>query len=92
MLVSYFGETKSVDCEVCDVCLRKRRKEMNKKKSLEIEKVILATLAEHSCSITEIISIMNHFKENDVLTILRILIEDGRVEEEGEILKMIDLT
>ena len=89
MLVSYFGEKKSENCEVCDVCLKRRRKEINEKQSLEIEQVILGILASRSFSITEIVGRMSHFKENDVLAILRWLIEEGRVQEEGEIIKLI---
>jgi len=89
MLVSYFGEKKSENCDVCDVCLKRRRKELSSKKTLEIEKTILGILAEKSFSITEIVSRMSHFKENDILAILRGLIEEGRVEEEGEIIRLI---
>jgi hypothetical protein len=32
---------------------------------------------------------MNKYKENDVLSILRYLIEEGRVQEEGEMLRQI---
>jgi len=89
MLVSYFGEKKSENCEVCDVCLKRRRKEITEKKSREIEQIILGFLANRSFSVIEIVGQMKQFKENDVLTLIRWLIEEGRVEEEGEILKLI---
>ena len=89
MLVSYFGEKKSENCEVCDICLKRRRKELSTKQTLELEKTILSILVNKSYSISEIVIRMNHFRENDVLAILRWLIEEGRVEEEGEIIKLI---
>jgi len=89
MLVSYFGEKKPGNCEVCDVCLDRRRKEINGKKSLEIEKHIFGILSNDSFSITEIVGKMNHYKENDVLTILRWLIGEGRVQEDGEIIRLV---
>jgi len=87
MLVSYFGETKSENCEVCDVCLTRRRKEINGKKSLAIEHQIFNILSNRSFSITDLVCKMSHFKENDVLSILRYLIEEGMVQEEGEMIK-----
>jgi ATP-dependent DNA helicase RecQ len=89
MLVSYFGEIKSENCGVCDVCLNRRRKEINAKKSIEIEKRIFEILSLSQFSITNLVWRMNTYKENDVLTILRCLIEDGRVQQEGEILSQL---
>ncbi len=89
MLVNYFGEKKSDNCEVCDVCLRRRRKEINEKRSREIEQALTDILANSSCSVSEIVSKMHKFKENDVLTILRWLIEEGRVQANGEMISLI---
>jgi ATP-dependent DNA helicase RecQ len=89
MLVSYFGEKETTDCGVCDICLMKRRKAINEKKSVEIEKGILRILKEGSLSITGIVVRLNQFKENDVLAILRWLIEEGRVQNEGECIKLL---
>ena len=89
MLVSYFGEKKSENCEVCDVCLNRRRKEINEKKSLEIEQGILSVLSKSSSSITDIVQSLFKYKENDVLSILRYLIEEGRVQQAGEMLKQL---
>jgi ATP-dependent DNA helicase RecQ len=87
MLVSYFGEKKSENCGVCDICLARRRKGINGKESTEIENMILNILSGSSFSITGVVSKMNTFKENDVLSILRCLIEEGQVQEEGEMLR-----
>jgi len=89
MLVSYFGEKKPENCEVCDVCLDRRRKEINGKKSLEIEKHIFGILSNGASSITDIVGKMNQYKENDVLAILRWLIGEGRVQEDGEIIRLV---
>lgn len=88
MLVSYFGETKSEDCQVCDVCLKRRRKEINEKKSVEIEQLILNILKKESLQISEIVRKIDQFRENDVITILRGLIEEGRVQIDGEIVRI----
>ena len=87
MLVSYFGETKAADCGVCDVCLARKRKEIDGKKSNEIENRISDILLAGPVSITDLVRKMNQYKENDVLSILRFLVEEGRVREDGEIIK-----
>ena len=85
MLVSYFGEKKAEDCGVCDVCLKRKRNSINEKQLAEIENQILNYVSQKQHTITEIVSSLNRWKENEVLSVLRWLIEEGRVEAEGEI-------
>jgi len=87
LLVSYFGEKKVENCGVCDVCLRKKRKDLDEKKSSEIEQLIVKILEYKPVSVSEIVQQMNQFREKDVLVILRWMVEEGRIQEEGEIIK-----
>ncbi len=89
ILVSYFGEKKAENCDVCDICINRRRKEINNKKLAEIEQGIFGFLSDQSHSITEVVSFLSLFKENDVIAVLRWLIEEGRVQIEGDIVKKI---
>ncbi|MEI6060359.1 MAG: RecQ family ATP-dependent DNA helicase [Bacteroidota bacterium] len=89
MLVSYFGEKKSVDCEVCDICLKKRRAGINEKQSKEIEHHILVVLIPGQATITEIVGKTTGYKENDVLAILRWMVEEGHVQSEGENISLV---
>jgi ATP-dependent DNA helicase RecQ len=88
MLVAYFGETRSQNCEVCDVCLMRRRNELNEKQSKELEQLIFVVLADGPHTITHIVTKGARYKEKDVLAVLRWLIEDGRVQSEGEIIRL----
>lgn len=88
MLVAYFGETKSENCEVCDVCLKRRRNELNDRQARDIEKLIFCVLTDGPSTITQIVGKAAMYKEMDVLAILRLLIEDGRVQSEGEIIRL----
>jgi ATP-dependent DNA helicase RecQ len=88
MLVSYFGEKNSENCEVCDICLKRKRSAINEKQLSDIEKNIFTVLSGSSHTITEVVGKMPFYKENDVLTILRCLIEEGLVQSEGEIVKL----
>jgi ATP-dependent DNA helicase RecQ len=89
MLVSYFGENKSKNCEVCDICLKRKRDEINGNQKINIEKKILNLLTVSSLTITEVVTQMPFYKENDVLAIIRWLIEEGYIETDGEIVKVI---
>jgi ATP-dependent DNA helicase RecQ len=84
MLVTYFGEKKPEDCGVCDVCLKKRRNALSQNQFGEIEKQILALLAIKSHTITDIVTHLRGWKENEVLSVLRWQIEEGLIETEGE--------
>jgi len=88
MLVSYFGEKKSANCEICDVCLKRKRREIDEKQSKGIEGNIFSILSEGQNSVTEIVNKLSPVKENDVIAILRWLIEEGLVQTEGEMIKL----
>ena len=88
MLVAYFGEIKSEDCGICDVCLSRKRNAISQKQAKEIELKILEILADNPFTISEIVRKINRFKENDVLAILRWLIEEGRIQADGESVKL----
>jgi len=87
MLVSYFGEKKSENCEVCDVCLKHRRNTINQEKLAEIENQIIEIIAGTPKTITEIVTNLSPSKENDVLLVLRGLIEEGCIQSEGDLIR-----
>jgi ATP-dependent DNA helicase RecQ len=89
MLVSYFGETNSTNCGVCDTCLNRKRKAISEKKSQDIVQAILTILAQHPATITDIVSRLKYVKENDLIAIVRWLVEEGKVQEHGEILNLV---
>ncbi|MEI8048904.1 MAG: ATP-dependent DNA helicase RecQ [Bacteroidota bacterium] len=87
MLVSYFGEKTPVNCEVCDVCLERRRRALNQAQLKEIEEMICSFLTDGVHTITALVSKLARYKENDVLAVLRWLIEEGQVQSEGDTVK-----
>lgn len=84
MLVSYFGEKKSEDCNVCDVCLSRNRARITEKKRLEIERLVFELISVRPITISEAVAELKHYREDDVITIIRSLIEDGRIVLKGE--------
>jgi ATP-dependent DNA helicase RecQ len=89
LLVGYFGEKKSKNCDVCDVCLKRKRGEISGHKLDEIEKAIIAYLSNGPKTVTQIVSGLCRYKENDVLAIIRWLIEESLIQSEGECLKVL---
>ena len=89
MLVSYFGESNSANCEVCDICLKRKRDVLKGSQRRDIEKEILSLLADSNLTITQVVTKMPGYKENDVLAVVRWLIEEDYIQTDGEIVKVI---
>jgi len=91
LLVAYFGEKEAERCGVCDVCLKRKRKEINIKKIIEMERHILEAVSSGELTVTEIVQLLPAYKENEVLSVLRLLIEDGRLHTEGDTLSVVNV-
>ena len=76
-LLRYFGEKELQPCGICSVCISNKRKEKVDEK--EIENQILHLLKQQNYSFNEII-LQLPFDENDVLYILRKLLEMKLIE------------
>ena len=77
-LISYFGETTASKCEICSVCKTQNSKLSNR----EIEhlaKQILAILESGDLSSRDISEKLT-FAETDVLKVLRLLIDAGKIK------------
>lgn len=86
MLVAYFGEKNPNTCGVCDVCLERKRSAMDGDKAVELERLVLDFITEGPKTITEIVTLLPKNKENDVLSVIRWLIEENKVLARGEII------
>lgn len=77
-LLRYFGETKSDDCEQCDVCIGHKKKDAtNKRKDTEIHTAILNMLSDNKeHEVTDLYSLDYNMSDID-----RILIEMALEEE-----------
>lgn len=75
-LLKYFEETQTEDCGICDICLSKKHKNYEKK---TVEDSISALLKKHlELSSHELIE-KTHLPDDQVLSVLRSMIEKGTV-------------
>jgi ATP-dependent DNA helicase RecQ len=84
MLVSYFGEQNAADCGTCDVCLSRKRREMSGKKFAEAAEAVKQQLSVAPKSVSELISGLSRFRESDLISVVRWLIEEGEVISDGD--------
>lgn len=79
-LVSYFGETKAKDCEICDVCIGRRKKKERKKRIGLAKEKICSLLKEKNL---ERKTIFDAFSSTELVfakTAIDILQDEGEIE------------
>jgi ATP-dependent DNA helicase RecQ len=84
-MLGYFGEMDSEPCGRCDVCIQKRKKDPSSKQLLDMEDQIMLWIKEKS---VEHDWVVEQFEsKNEVREIIRHLMENGRIVQEGKWLK-----
>jgi len=78
-LLEYFGEKKARRCGICDVCISKNKVDLNEIEFSTIENIIKESLSEGSKHLYELISAIEDFKEDDVIQVVRWLIDNKKV-------------
>jgi ATP-dependent DNA helicase RecQ len=78
-LLSYFGETKSQRCGICDVCNRKSEVKVNDIEFDLISKFIKESLKQENLHLYELVAKTSKFNENNVIATLQWLIEHNKV-------------
>ncbi|RLD83531.1 MAG: RecQ family ATP-dependent DNA helicase [Bacteroidetes bacterium] len=78
-LLSYFGETKSQRCGICDVCSRKSEVLVNDIEFELISNFIKEELSHDNLHLYELIARTSKFNENDVIATLQWLIDNQKV-------------
>jgi ATP-dependent DNA helicase RecQ len=84
-MLGYFGEKDSEPCGRCDVCIQKRKKDPSTNQLLNMEDQIMLWIKEKS---VEYDWVVEQFEsKNEVREIIRHLMENGRIVQEGKWLK-----
>lgn len=78
-LLSYFGEKKSQRCGICDVCSRKSEVKINDIEFELISNFIKEEVTKEQLHLYELIARTAKFNENDVISTLQWLIDNGKV-------------
>ena len=80
ILLSYFGELDSKDCNVCDICQKKRENKLSDDEFSKIQKQIISALALNALSLNKLIKQIPE-KEQKVLQVTRFLIDNQEIKE-----------
>ena len=79
LLLEYFGEKNVRRCGICDVCVSKNKVDLNEMDFSSIEKAVKDSLLNGSKHLYELISLLQDYSEDDVIQVVRWLIDNNKV-------------
>lgn len=80
VLLAYFGEKNTADCGLCDVCRKKKEKDISEDDFQQISEAIQRLLKEQKRTSKQLIQALN-VKEEKALTIIRFLLDNGQIRQ-----------
>jgi len=86
-LLSYFGETNSEKCGVCDVCLERNKVNLSKDEFKRFQTKILKQLEREPLAIKELVEAFAPKRHAQVLKTIEYLIDEGVLDKVGDKLK-----
>lgn len=89
LLVVYFGEKHSKECGVCDVCINRKKLLISQEKALHMQAALTEVLSVQKYTVAELVSKLNIYEEQDLVVMIRWMIENNMIRLEGEMLENI---
>ncbi|MDF3077598.1 MAG: RecQ family ATP-dependent helicase [Sphingobacteriaceae bacterium] len=83
-LLSYFDETESHDCGVCDVCIERKRQSNAADLTDQISNEILQLLPAKHMLLDELVSSVKVGTEMQRIEVIRNLLDAGKIKSQGE--------
>ena len=83
VLLNYFGETNTLPCGQCDICLEQKKRQLSTDKFAQIETRILQIIRSEPISIVALVKLCSE-KEQDVLFVVRELLDTGTINQNAE--------
>jgi ATP-dependent DNA helicase RecQ len=87
-LLAYFNEPNASKCGLCDVCLREKRLLNADTLQSQIADDILQLLGIAPLNLEQLVVSLKHGKHNERLTVVRQLLDAGRIKTNGDIYYM----
>ncbi|TAN19950.1 MAG: RecQ family ATP-dependent DNA helicase [Chitinophagaceae bacterium] len=79
LLLTYFDESESLPCGICDVCIRKRQQLKSSQQKQVIYEEIKERLTEGAQSVNELLAGYSSLKKESVLLILREMLDEEEI-------------
>jgi ATP-dependent DNA helicase RecQ len=79
LLLTYFDESESLPCGICDVCIRERQQLKSSQQKQVIYEEIKERLAEGAQSVNELLAGYSSLKKESVLLILREMLDEEEI-------------
>ena len=83
MLLRYFGEEPTSDCDTCDNCRNKRSSDNDKQRINMIQEAVMRQLTPHKFIPLMQITSQIHFPQTEVIEVVRRLIDEGIICSDG---------
>ena len=87
-IVDYFGQEKSSDCGICDICIEKRTRVDTKYYKLDIERRVIEILMDSPKSLEEIALLIND-ETKSYIEIIREMSDRGGVRIDGDMITLV---
>jgi ATP-dependent DNA helicase RecQ len=79
VLLSYFGDKNPSRCEICDVCILRKKAEIDEMEFNNLVELIKKATSTHPASLQIIVQECAQFKEDKVIAVLRFLSDNDQV-------------
>ncbi|MFI5134511.1 MAG: helicase-related protein, partial [Chitinophagales bacterium] len=80
VLLSYFGETTSSRCGICDVCLGRNKLDLSDLEFDQISEQVKILLQDHPLSLNDLVSKTGKANEKQILKTIQFLLDSSEVE------------
>ncbi len=78
-LQHYFGEKSDKTCGICDVCLSKKKNELNEKARIQIKNKIMELLGSSPLNLNALVSNFPPAKKEEVMKVIRLMLETSQL-------------
>ncbi|MDR1793397.1 MAG: RecQ family ATP-dependent DNA helicase [Bacteroidales bacterium] len=87
LLLQYFGEEDSLDCQKCDVCRKEKRETVTPQEEEQISQKIIELLSIRQRTLSEIIKLFA-LPEQKILFVIRKLLDNQKITIDKDIVKL----